>query len=73
MGDKKVKKVPSRAPETLPDTAMVSVMLNRKTGRVTFESEYPFATPMETWGMLYTAAEQAADRLDEAQVPREDA
>lgn len=49
--------VRSRAPKSLPDTAIVTVFLDRATGEVKFDAE--FATPFEARNMLAEACDQA--------------
>jgi hypothetical protein len=54
---------PTRAATQLPDIAIVSVMLDRKTGLVDYDDT--FSTPMETWAMLSQACARASERIDE--------
>lgn len=54
----------TKAPAPLPDRAIVTVTLERATGKVELDTE--FSTPAETAIMLDYANDIAAELLDEA-------
>lgn len=57
------KDKPTRAAKQLPDVALVTVQLDRATGRVEVMDE--FSTPMETWAMLAQACAISSATIDE--------
>lgn len=65
--EKPARKTPvrSRAPKPLGDIAIVTVYLDRATGKVDVDDT--FSTPLETRGMLGDAYDQLYAKLDDNQ------